>query len=183
MQKNNSKFIKRDKQYKTFINEAIKAPNIMIITEEKENLGVFNRRRAFEMAEEEWLDLVQISYDSANMQCTALMTDYGKYMYKKQKEEKEKKKNKKNKWLKELKMGYSIGDNDLQLKIKKATEFLNDWYNVKFVIRLKWREHIYTWNAIEKLKWVQESLSSISRPQYTEPKKEAWWYAILLFAK
>jgi translation initiation factor IF-3 len=31
------------------------------------------------------------------MQCTALMTDYGKYMYKKQKEEKEKKKNKKNK--------------------------------------------------------------------------------------
>jgi len=43
------------------------------------------------------LDLVQINYDAANMQCTALMTDYGKYMYKKQKDDKEKKKNQKNK--------------------------------------------------------------------------------------
>lgn len=183
MQKNSSHYVKRDKQFKTFMNEAIKAPNIMIVTEERENLGVFNRRRALEMAEEKWLDLVQINYDSSIMQCTALMVDYGKYMYKKQKNEKEKKKNQKNKWLKELKMGYSIGDNDLQLKIKKATAFLGDGYNVKMVIRLRGREHIYTWRAIEKLQWVQESLSSISRPQYAEPKKEAWWYAILLFAK
>ena len=105
MLKNNSNYVKRDKQFKTFMNEAIKAPNIMVVTEERENLWVFNRRRALEMAEEKWLDLVQISYDAATMQCTALMTDYGKYMYKKQKNEKEKKKNQKNKWLKELKMG------------------------------------------------------------------------------
>jgi translation initiation factor IF-3 len=47
-------------------------------------------------------------YDPVKQVCTALLTDYGKYMYKKQKEDREKKKNQKQKVLKELKINYSI---------------------------------------------------------------------------
>lgn len=65
-------------------------------------------------------------YDPVNQVCTALITDYGKYMYKKQKDEKEKKKNQKHRSLKELKISYAIGDNDLDLKIKKGREFLTE---------------------------------------------------------
>lgn len=78
-----------------YINDQIKAPNIMIINDEKQNLGVFPRRRALEMAEESGLDLVQISYDPENMQSTVKLTDYGKYMYQKGKEDKERKKQQK----------------------------------------------------------------------------------------
>jgi len=39
--------------------------------------------------------------------------------------------------MKEIKISYAIGDNDLALKIKKAEEFLKDGDNVKISIRLK----------------------------------------------
>ncbi|OQB40926.1 MAG: translation initiation factor IF-3 [candidate division CPR1 bacterium ADurb.Bin160] len=60
------------------------------------------------MAEQKGLDLVQIHYDPVKQVCTALLTDYGKYMYRKQKDEREKKKTQKQKVLKELKINYSI---------------------------------------------------------------------------
>ncbi|MEI6775223.1 MAG: hypothetical protein WCL18_11100 [bacterium] len=39
--------------------------------------------------------------------------------------------------LKEIKLNYAIGENDLQMKMKKAIEFLKERYNVKFFIKLK----------------------------------------------
>ncbi|MDR0282687.1 MAG: hypothetical protein LBI53_05330 [Candidatus Peribacteria bacterium] len=66
-----------------YVNDQIKAPTIMIIDDEKQNLGTFPRKRALEMADEAGLDLVQISYDPEKMQSTVRMTDYGKYMYQK----------------------------------------------------------------------------------------------------
>lgn len=91
------------------------------------------------------------------------MVDYGKYMYNKQKEDKEKKKTQKAKGMKEVKFGYTIGDNDLQLKISKAIEFLEDGYSVRFAVRLKGRERIYASKVVEKLKAVEEALKDQSR--------------------
>ena len=73
-----------------YINEQIKAPNIIIIDDDKKNLGTFSRKRALEIAEEKELDLVQIAYNPDEMISTVRLTDYGKYMYQKDKEEKEK---------------------------------------------------------------------------------------------
>jgi len=39
--------------------------------------------------------------------------------------------------MKEIKISYSIGDNDLALKIKNAEKFLKEGDNVKISIRLK----------------------------------------------
>jgi len=47
-------------------------------------------------------------YDPVKQVCTALITEYGKYMYDKQKELKEKKKKQKQRSLKELKISYTI---------------------------------------------------------------------------
>lgn len=109
-----------------YVNDQIKAPNIMIIDDEKNNLGTFPRRVALEMASERGLDLVQLVYDAEKMLSTVRLTDYGKYMYQKGKEEKERRKSQKGKDMKELKVGYAIGDNDLQLKVKKAQEILQE---------------------------------------------------------
>ena len=75
-----------------YVNDQIKAPNIMIIDDEKNNLGTFPRRVALEMASEKGLDLVQLVYDAEKMLSTVRLTDYGKYMYQKGKEEKERRK-------------------------------------------------------------------------------------------
>ena len=166
-----------------FVNENIKAPNIVIIDEEGTNLGTFPRRKALEMAEEQGKDLVQIKYDQETMTSTVKILDYGKYMYLKWKEDREKKKSQKTNTLKELKINYAIGENDLQLKIKKAREMLQDGHNVKFFIKLKWREKIYAGKAVEKLALVKQSLTDVGRPQFEYPKQEVQWYSMILFNK
>ena len=167
----------------TYVNDQIKAPTIMIIDDEKKNLWVFPRRIALEMAEQAWLDLVQMSYDPEKMQSTVKMTDYWKYMYQKWKEEKERKKQQKWREIKEIKLSYAIGDNDLALKLKKAEEFLTSWTSVKISIKLKWREKMYADKALEKIQYAKGQLSEYGRCQYDVPKKEAQWYSIILFAK
>jgi translation initiation factor IF-3 len=166
-----------------YINDQIKAPSIMIIDDEKKNLGTFPRRIALEMAEDAGLDLVQITYDPDKMLSTVRMTDYGKYMYQKGKAEKEQKRQQKGKDMKEIKLSYGIGENDLALKIKKAGEFLQDGDNVKISIRLKGRERMYADKALEKIVAAKQSLSAFGKSQYDTPKKEAQGYSIILFAK
>lgn len=166
-----------------FVNENIKAPTIIIIDEDGTNIWTYPRRRALEIAEEAGKDLVQMRYDQENMTSTVKLLDYGKYMYQKQKDEKEKKKTQKNSWLKELKINYAIWDNDLQLKIKKAKEMLQDWYNVKLIIKLKGREKIYASKAVEKILFMKDSLADVGRSQFDQPKQEISWYSIILFSK
>ncbi len=166
-----------------FVNEQIKAPTIVIVSQDWEKIGSFPRRRALELANEKWLDLVQMRYDQSTMTSTVKMMDYGKYKYEKQKADKEKKKTQKSKWLKELKMWYTIWENDLAIKIKKAEELLKEWHSVKFVIRLRWRERIYADTAKQKLMTVVEKLQDFGKSQYGTPKKEAQWYSIILFTK
>ena len=166
-----------------YVNDQIKAPNVMIIDDNKTNLWTFPRRIALEMAAEKWLDLVQLTYDPEKMLSTVRLTDYGKYMYQKWKEEKERRKSQKWKDTKELKVSYSIWENDLQLKVKKAQEILQGWDNVKFSIRLKWRERMYAEKAVQKLESIQAMLVDFWKAQYDTPRKEANWYSIILFSK
>ncbi|MDR0282686.1 MAG: translation initiation factor IF-3 C-terminal domain-containing protein [Candidatus Peribacteria bacterium] len=75
--------------------------------------------------------------------------------------------------MKEIKISYAIGDNDLALKIKNVEKFLKEGDNVKISIRLKGRERIYADKALEKIVQVKESLIAFGRSQYDTPKKEA----------
>ncbi len=166
-----------------YLNEQIKAPNIVIIDNEGTNLWTFPRKKALEMAEEAGKDLVQMKYDPESMTSTVKLVDYGKYMYQKSKEEKEKKKTQKPTTLKEIKINYATGENDLQMKLKKAIEFLQARYNVKFFIKLRGREKIYANKAIEKLIKIKNDLAEYGKSQFDTPKKEAQWYSIILFSK
>jgi len=181
--KTNNQGVGAFKAKMTYINEQIKAPNMIIIDDDKVNLWTFPRRIALEMAAEKWLDLVQLNYDPEKMLSTVRLTDYGKYMYQKWKEEKERRKIQKWKDTKELKVSYSIGENDLQLKIRKAQEILQWWDNVKFSVRLKGRERMYAEKAVQKLESIQEALKDYWKAQYDTPRKEANWYSIILFSK
>ena len=85
--------------------------------------------------------------------------------------------------MKELRLSYGIGDNDLNFKLKKAIEFLESGYNVKISIRLRGRERIYEDKARERLLFVQKELSDYGRYQFTTPKKESNGYSVILLSK
>ena len=148
-----------------YINELIKAPKVLIIDEDGSKSDIVSRDEALRRAFALWLDLVQIAYNPVDMVCTAKIVDYGKYMYDKSKDDKERKKNQKSKWWKDIKMSYTIGDNDLGLKVRNAIEFLQDWYTVRFIVKLKWREKIFVDKMIEKLSWVDKQLQDYGKSQ------------------
>jgi translation initiation factor IF-3 len=102
-------------------------------------------------------------------------------MYDKKKTEQEKKKKTKSKEQKELKFGYTIWDNDLDMKTRKATEFLYDWHTVRISVVLRWREKVYKHLALEKLQRVEQALDPVSKSQGV--KEEQNWYSLFLFPK
>ncbi|MFA7298646.1 MAG: translation initiation factor IF-3 [Candidatus Absconditabacterales bacterium] len=183
MDKKPSNTFNKNRVFMVYLNEQIKAPTIIMVDEAGVNLGTFPRKKALEMAEEQGMDLVQMKYDAVTMTSTVKLVDYGKYMYQKGKDDKEKRKTHKPTVLKEIKISYGIGDNDLQMKMNKAIEFLKEKNNVKFFIKLKGREKIYASKAIEKLVKIKGDLSEFGKAQFETPKQEAQGYSIILFSK
>lgn len=171
----------QNKRFKVFKNEQIRARRIMLLDEEGERIGEFYRDDALRKAQESWLDMIQMQYDPQNNTAIAKLMDYGKYQYNKKKEDKKKKQSQKNKWLKELKFSYMIGEHDLEMKIKKAKEFLEEWYTVRLFARLRWREYTHKDKVFERLSILEETFDDIARSQWL--KEERGWYAITLLPK
>ena len=165
------------KEFKVFINDQIRANTIMIIDADWANLWSFPRDKALAMALEEWLDLIQLHYNAQTMTSTCTIQDYWKYQYQKKKTQNEKKKTQA-KWMKELKIWYTISDHDLQLKMDKAVELVDDWYSVRFVIKLNGREMIFKSKALERMKFIIDGLGEKTRSQWI--KDEPKWYSVVL---
>jgi translation initiation factor IF-3 len=66
--------------------------------------------------------------------------DWGKYQYQKMKEQQKSRKNAKVIELKQMRLGLKIGSNDLSIKLRKITEFLNEGHKVKILVVFKGRE-------------------------------------------
>lgn len=178
MDKNNKRR-KWGRQWKVYKNQDIKAFKIQVVNDEWENLWLMTRSKALATAEENWLDLVQISYDANTKICTAKMLDYWKYQYDKKKAENEKKKSQKNKWQKEIKIWYNIGDQDLIMKVNKWIDFLAKWYTLRVVVKLRWREKVYANIARTKIDFVESQLFDHAKSQWL--KKEGFGFSVLFF--
>ncbi len=92
------------------------------------------------LAREAGVDLVEIAAN-ANPPVVKII-DWGKYQYQKMKEEAKnrKKAREKQSELKQMKIGLKISDNDLNIKIRKIREFLEDGDHVKILIVFRGRE-------------------------------------------
>ncbi len=97
-------------------------------------------RDAQVLARKEGVDLVEIA---ANADPPVVkIIDWGKYQYQKMKEEarNRKKAREKQSELKQMKIGLKIFDNDLNIKVRKMREFLDDGDRVKIIIIFRGRE-------------------------------------------
>lgn len=97
-------------------------------------------REAQLLAKEQGVDLVEIAA-SANPPVVKII-DWGKYQYQKMKEEAKnrKKAREKQSELKQMKIGLKISDNDLNIKVRKMREFLDDGDRVKIMVVFRGRE-------------------------------------------
>lgn len=95
-----------------------------------------------ETSEERKLDLVMIAPTAKPPVCKIM--DYGKYKYELAKKEKEARKNQKIINVKEIRLTPNIEIHDLQVKAKRANEFLKDGDKVKVSVRFRGREMGHT---------------------------------------
>lgn len=97
-------------------------------------------REAQKIASEQGVDLVEIA-PNANPPVVKII-DWGKYQYQQAKEEAKnrKKAREKQSELKTIKIGLKIGDNDLNIKVRKMRNFLDDGDRVKIIIMFRGRE-------------------------------------------
>ena len=113
------------------------------------------------MAEEEGLDLVEISPDAKPPVCKVL--DYGKFRYEISKREKDSKKKQHVIILKEIRLRPRTEDHDLDFKIKHARKFLEQKNKVKFTVMFRGREMAYKEFGEKLLDRVVEKLEDIAK--------------------
>lgn len=126
----------------TQINEEIRDKEVRVIDSDGTQLGVMPIAEAMRLADEKNTDLVKIAPQAKPPVCKIM--DYGKYRFEQAKREKEAKKNQRVMEVKEIRMSPSIGENDLQTKLKAALKFLADGDRVKVSIRFRGREMAHT---------------------------------------
>lgn len=124
------------------LNEEIREPEVRLISEEGEQLGVMSGEQALRIAEEREMDLVLISPQAKPPVCKIM--DYGKFRFEQMKKEKEAKKNQHVVEIKEIRMSPGIDTNDFNVKVKNAMKFLKDGNRVKVTVRFRGREMAHT---------------------------------------
>lgn len=123
---------------KTRLNNSIQAPQLRVVDEDGQQLGVMSRLEALRMAEERELDLVEISPNAKPP--VAKIVDWGKFNYQRTKQQQKNKKLAKASELKQMRFGLKISDHDLGTKLNKVTGFLESGHKVKIVIFYRGRE-------------------------------------------
>jgi translation initiation factor IF-3 len=118
-------------------NHEIRVPEVRVIGPAGENFGVLPTRDAIAKALELGLDLVEISAN-ANPPVTKI-TDLGKHMYEESKKQKAVKAKAHIVEIKSLQVRIGTGEHDLELKAKKASEWLTDGHRVKIELFLPGR--------------------------------------------
>lgn len=132
------------------INEQITGTEVRLVGETGEQLGVMSLESAMEIAKSKDLDLVQISPNAVPSVCKVM--DYGKYRFDQIKREKEARKKNKAQETKIIQLSLTIGDHDMNYRVKNAKNFLEDGSKVKVNILLKGRQQAYPEQGIEIMK-------------------------------
>ncbi|PLW98371.1 MAG: translation initiation factor IF-3 [Marinilabiliales bacterium] len=122
------------------INEFITAPVVRVVGENIET-GIYQLRDALNMADEQELDLVEISPTANPPVCKII--DYKKFLFEQKKKQKEMKAKTAKIIVKEIRLGPNIDDHDFNFKLKHAINFLQDGAKVKVDVFFKGRSIVY----------------------------------------
>jgi len=127
-----------------------------VISADGAQLGIMSSKDAQLKAREAGLDLVEISA-GANPPVVKII-DWGKYQYQKMKEQSKAKKKAKSSELKQIRLGLKIGENDLNIKIRKINEFLEEGNRVKVMLVFRGREMAHKEVGVELMNKIIEKL-------------------------
>jgi translation initiation factor IF-3 len=127
---------RREQQQEHRTNRMIRVPEVRLVGDNVE-VGVYRTEDAQRMADDQGLDLVEISPNAAPPVCRII--DYNKFLYEKKKKEKEMKANAHKSEVKEIRFTPNTDDHDFDFKAKHAEKFLKEGNKVKTYVQFKGR--------------------------------------------
>ena len=150
---------KYDRKPRVRANHQIRVPEIRVIDGDGNQLGIMNTDAALRLAEEQGLDLVEVSPTARPPVCRIM--DFGKYKYELSKKQKESKKKQHTIQIKEVKFRPKTEEHDYQFKKRHAEEFLSKNYKVKITLMFRGRELDHKELGFKMLKRIEEDLSHV----------------------
>ena len=123
------------------INDRIRGVHQVRLVGDNVEQGIYPFQTALRMADEQNLDLVEISPNADPPVCRIL--DYQKFLYQKKRKEKEAKANSKKMEVKEIRFGPQTDDHDYNFKLKHAQEFLKEGNKVKAYVFFRGRSIVF----------------------------------------
>lgn len=122
------------------INEMIKAARVRVVGENIKS-DVYDLSQALQMAQEQGLDLVEISPNAEPPVCKII--DYKKFLYEQKKKQKEIKAKTAKVVIKEIRFGPNTDEHDFNFKLKHAQNFLEEGAKVRAYVFFKGRSIVY----------------------------------------
>jgi translation initiation factor IF-3 len=144
-------------QEKQRINGEINSPEVRLVDENGEQLGVVATRDALKMAEERDVDLVEIAPLAKPPVCKLM--DYGKFKYREQKKAHEAKLKQKQIQVKEIKFRPGTDEGDYQIKLRNLIRFLEEGDKTKVTLRFRGREMAHQEFGVRLLERVKADLA------------------------
>lgn len=153
---------------KSRVNNFIKAPELQVIDQDGNNLGVLALPEALRRAAEIGLDLIEIA-PTAKPPVAKIM-ERGKYFYEQEKKGRQAAKHRKEVEIKSVRIGIGTSVHDLEMKAKQADEFLKEGNKIKVDLALRGREKYLDRKFLEGR--IERFLNLIATIIETEPIKK-----------
>ncbi|MBP6762001.1 MAG: translation initiation factor IF-3 [Thauera sp.] len=151
------------------VNREITAPEVRLVGEEGEQLGIVSLNASLSMAEEAGLDLVEIAPMAVPPVCKLM--DFGKFKYQEQKKAHEARLKQKQVQVKEVKLRPGTDENDYQIKLRNLKRFLEEGDKCKVTLRFRGREMAHQEFGLRQLERVKADLEELGQVEQM-PKME-----------
>ncbi len=139
-------------------------PEVRVIDEAGQQLGVLRTDDALKRAQEVGLDLVEVSPTARPPVCKIL--DYGKYKYIQKKKAHEAKRKQTVIHLKEVKMRPNTDEHDFQFKVRHIKRFLEEGNKAKVSVVFRGREMAYTVRGREVMNRVLNEVKEMAKIEH-----------------
>ena len=151
------------------VNEKIRDPELRVIDENGQMLGVLPTSQALQTAKERDFDLVVVSPKAVPP--VAKFINYSSFKYQKEKEARKQKAQQKSGEMKEIRLSPRIGRHDLEIRIKQAEKFLQRGDKVTITVMLKGRERQHAELGREMLANFLQELNKLVETKYEQEIK------------
>lgn len=141
-------------------NEQIRVPEVRVIDEEGQNVGVMPTPQAIALAREREMDLVEVFPKAVPPVCR--VTNYGQFKYQKEKEARKQKAHAHKVEVKGVRLSVRIGEHDREVRRQKSFDFLREGDKVQVEMILRGREKAHS-DLAQKV--MEDFAASLNTPE------------------